>query len=239
MSHLLEVKDFHYYYGRIHAVKGIDFFVDRGEVVTLIGANGAGKSTTVNAIAGLLNSNGIKGDIIFDEDNIAKKSGHEICNKGIMTVIEGRRVFPQLTVYENLLMGAYSTDIKDLDKIFDEIYNYFPILKERRKQKAGSLSGGEQQMLVIARALMKRPKMILMDEPSLGLAPIIVSEIFKIIKKINKEKNITILLVEQNSRKALSISDRGYVLQNGVIKLEGTGSQLLETEEVKKYYLGK
>ena len=239
MEHLLELKDFHYYYGHIHAVKGINLYVDEGEIVTIIGANGAGKSTTLNTIAGLTSSAGIKGDILFEGKSITKLSGHKVLEKGIMTVIEGRHVFSQLSVHENLLMGAYRIkDPKRVEKNIEEIYDFFPKLRERSRQMGGTLSGGEQQMLAIGRALVNEPKLILMDEPSLGLAPIIVDEIFDKIVEINKKNNTTILLVEQNSKLALKVSDRGYVLQNGEIVLSGESSQLLNDEKVKKAYLG-
>lgn len=239
MNHLLELKDFHYYYGHIHAVKGIDLYVDEGEIVTIIGANGAGKSTTLNTIAGLTNSAGIKGEIMFEGKSITRLSGHKVLEKGIMTVIEGRHVFSQLSVYENLLMGAYRIkDPKHVEKNIEEIYEFFPKLRERSHQMGGTLSGGEQQMLAIGRALVNEPKLILMDEPSLGLAPIIVDEIFDKIVEINKEKNTTILLVEQNSKMALKVSNRGYVLQNGEVVLSGMSDQLLNDEKVKHAYLG-
>ncbi len=239
MEHLLELKDFHYYYGHIHAVKGINLYVDEGEIVTIIGANGAGKSTTLNTIAGLTGSAGIKGDILFEGKSITKLSGHKVLEKGIMTVIEGRHVFSQLSVHENLLMGAYRIkDPKRVERNIEEIYDFFPKLRERSRQMGGTLSGGEQQMLAIGRALVNEPKLILMDEPSLGLAPIIVDEIFDKIVEINKKNNTTILLVEQNSKLALKVSDRGYVLQNGEIVLSGESNQLLNDEKVKKAYLG-
>ncbi len=239
MKHLLELKDFHYYYGHIHAVKGIDLHVDEGEIVTIIGANGAGKSTTLNTIAGLTNNSGIKGKIYFEENDITGFSGHKVLDKGIMTVIEGRHIFSQLSVYENLVMGAYKIKNKDqVEKNIEEIYDFFPKLRERKHQMGGTLSGGEQQMLAIGRALVNEPKLILMDEPSLGLAPIIVDEIFDKIVEINKKNKTTILLVEQNSKLALKVSDRGYVLQNGEIVLDGESNELLNDERVKRAYLG-
>jgi len=239
MSHLLEIKDLHYYYGQIHAVKGINLHVDKGEIVTLIGANGAGKSTTLNTIAGLTKVSGAKGEILLNNENILGKKGNKICKKGIMTVLEGRHVFPQLTVYENLMMGAYQRKDKDqIIKDLEEVYRLFPRLLERKNQMGGSLSGGEQQMLAIGRALINKPDIILFDEPSLGLAPIIVEDIFKTITKINKEEGITILLVEQNSKLALSVSDRAYVLQNGEVVIEGKSSELLHDKRIHDAYLG-
>lgn len=238
MDHLLEIKNFHYYYGQIHAVKGIDLYVDKGEIVTIIGSNGAGKSTTLNTIAGLTKSSGVKGSIVYNGVEIAKKSGSKICKMGIMAVVEGRHVFPQLTVEENLYMGAYTRkNKKEIKNDIEEIYTMFPRLSERRKQLGGTLSGGEQQMLAIARALLNKPDIMLLDEPSLGLAPIIVEQIFDIIKNINK-MGTTILLVEQNSRLALKTASRGYVLQNGEIALSGTTEELMNDERVKHAYLG-
>ena len=239
MDHMLELCDFHYYYGGIHAVKGVNLYVDQGEIVTLIGANGAGKSTTLNTIAGLTGSLGVRGKILFKGENIAGKRGHTICNKGIMAVVEGRHVFPQMSVYENLKMGGFRRHgAEEIRKDIEAIYELFPRLKERENQMAGTLSGGEQQMLAIGRALVNKPELILLDEPSLGLAPIIVEDIFKTIKQINEENNTTILLVEQNSRLALKTASRGYVLQNGEIFLSGTSEELRSDERVKHAYLG-
>lgn len=239
MANLLELRDFHYYYGNIHAVKGIDLYVDEGEIVTIIGANGAGKSTTLKSISGLTEARGVHGEIIFNGENIAGMGGHKIAAKGIMQVLEGRHVFSQLSVYENLIMGAFLR--KDTKNIKDDIelqYKRFPRLKERENQMAGTLSGGEQQMLAIARAMINRPKVLLMDEPSLGLAPIVVRDIFESIKQINKEEGTTILLVEQNSKIALNTADRGYVLQTGEMVMNGRCEDLLNDEGVKAAYLG-
>lgn len=239
MEHILELRDFHYYYGQIHAVKGIDLYVDKGEIVTLIGSNGAGKSTTINSIAGLTNSMGVRGKILYNGKNIAGKKGHVICNMGIMTVVEGRHVFSQLSVYDNLLMGAFRR--KDKKKVLSDIegvLDFFPRLRERKEQMGGTLSGGEQQMLAIGRALVNNPDLILMDEPSLGLAPIVVEDIFKKIKEINQVNGTTILLVEQNSKIALHVANRGYVLQNGEIVLSGECKKLINDPGVQKAYLG-
>lgn len=239
MSHLLELKDVHYYYGEIHAVKGIDLYVDQGEIVTLIGSNGAGKSTTLNTIAGLTKGTGVRGQILYNGKNIAGKRGHNICKMGIMAVVEGRHVFPQMSVYENLMMGAYRrNDVKEIQKDIETVYDFFPRLRERKDQMAGTLSGGEQQMLAIGRALVNKPDLILLDEPSLGLAPIIVEDIFKKIKEINQVNKTTILLVEQNSKIALHTASRGYVLQNGEIALSGTCQELLNDVRVQHAYLG-
>lgn len=239
MSHMLEVNDLHYYYGQIHAVKGISMFIDEGEIVTLIGANGAGKSTTLNTIAGLTRAAGVRGKIVYKGTNIAGKRGHNICKMGIMAVVEGRHVFPQLSVYENLKMGAYRrNDNKEVLKDIDAVYDFFPRLRERKDQMGGTLSGGEQQMLAIGRALVNKPNLILLDEPSLGLAPIIVEDIFKKIKEINQENKTTILLVEQNSNIALHTAQRGYVLQNGVIVIDGSCEDLLNNPKVQHAYLG-
>jgi len=239
MSHLLELENFQYYYGGIHAVKGIDLYVDKGEIVTLIGANGAGKSTTLNSIAGLTGAMGVRGKILFKGENIAGKKGHVICRKGIMAVVEGRHVFAQLSVYDNLKMGAYlRRDGAEVEKDIEAVYELFPRLKERKNQMGGTLSGGEQQMLAIGRALVNKPELILLDEPSLGLAPIIVEDIFRTIRRINEENKTTILLVEQNSRLALKTASRGYVLQNGQIAISGTCEELRNDERVKHAYLG-
>ena len=239
MDHLLEVRGLNYYYGGIHAVKGIDLYVDKGEIVTLIGANGAGKSTTLNTIAGLTSPLGVRGQILLNGENIAGKRGNSICKKGIMAVVEGRHVFAQMSVYENLKMGAYRRrDNAEIQKDIKAVYELFPRLEERKNQMGGTLSGGEQQMLAIGRALVNKPEIILLDEPSLGLAPIIVEDIFKTIKRINRENGTTILLVEQNSRIALNTASRGYVLQNGEIALSGTREELLSDPRVQQAYLG-
>lgn len=238
MAALLELKNFEYYYGNIHAVKGINLYVEEGEMVTLIGANGAGKTTTMQTISGLTKPSGIRGEIWFDGKKINGKKGSKITAMGLSHVLEGRHVFAQLTVEENLMMGAYlrkdSAGIKaDLEKVYD----LFPRLLERKWQLAGTLSGGEQQMVAIGRALMANPKMILLDEPSLGLAPIVVKEIFKSIVEINR-RGTTILFVEQNSKIALATANRGYVMQTGEIVLTDTCENLANNEEVKKAYLG-
>ncbi len=239
MAHMLELQDMHYYYGGIHAVKGINMHIDKGEIVTLIGANGAGKSTTLNTIAGLTSPLGVRGKIIFNGKDITNKRGHAICKMGIMAVVEGRHVFAQMSVYENLKMGAYRrNDTAEIQKDIQTVYEIFPRLKERENQMAGTLSGGEQQMLAIGRALVNKPDIILLDEPSLGLAPIIVEDIFRTIKEINERQGTTILLVEQNSNIALKTASRGYVLQNGEIALSGTCEELRNDERIKRAYLG-
>ena len=234
MQEILNVNNIAVFYGSIRAIKGISFTVNAGEVVTLIGANGAGKTTTLNTIAGLLHPK--SGSVSFMGENLASVSPHSIVSRGLALVPEGRRIFLQMTVEENLEMGAYinkTLDPKDLEMVF----NYFPRLKERRKQVAGTLSGGEQQMLAMSRALMSHPKLMMLDEPSMGLAPIIVDQVFGIIKELHKS-GTTILLVEQNARKALQIADRAYVLETGSITLEGTGPELAKSDEVRKAYLG-
>jgi branched-chain amino acid transport system ATP-binding protein len=235
MSNILEVKDLHVSYGGIKAVKDISFEVPRGEVVTLIGANGAGKSSTLRSIVGLVKPE--SGSIQFEGAELAGLPTDQIVSKGITLVPEGRRVFPDLTVLENLKIGAYMR--KDsLEEDLKWVHDLFPRLKERSWQLAGTLSGGEQQMLAIGRALMSKPELIMMDEPSLGLAPIIVQGVFDIIREINKQ-GVTILLVEQNANMALKAANKGYVMETGRITLTGTGAELLENEEVKAAYLGK
>ena len=235
MSNILEVKDLNVSYGGIKAVKDISFSVPKGEVVTLIGANGAGKSSTLRSIVGLVKPE--SGSILLKGEELAGVSTEQIVTKGITLVPEGRRVFPDMTVAENLKIGAYMR--KDsLDEDLNWVYDLFPRLKERSWQLAGTLSGGEQQMLAIGRALMSRPEIIMMDEPSLGLAPIIVKGVFDIIREINKQ-GVTILLVEQNANMALKAANLGYVMETGRITLSGTGAELLENEAVKAAYLGK
>lgn len=233
---LLEVNDIHTYYGNIHALKGISLTVEEGEIVTLIGANGAGKTTTLRTISGLLKPR--QGNVTLRGEDLAKYPAHELVYKGIAMVPEGRGIFAKLTVQENLDLGAYHRrDQNGIQKDLDIAFSLFPRLKERRKQVAGTLSGGEQQMLATARALMARPRLLLMDEPSMGLAPILVESIFDTIQQINKE-GTTILLVEQNAHMALSIAHRGYVLQTGQIVLTDTAANLQKNEMVQKAYLG-
>lgn len=233
---LLEVKGLEVYYGVIQALKGIDFTVNEGEIVTLIGANGAGKTTTMQSVIGLIPPKA--GTVIYDGKEITHMPCHKIVSLGMSQVPEGRRVFQELSVYENLLMGAYTKkDKKTIKTDIEKIYERFPRLGERKNQIAGTLSGGEQQMLAMGRALMSHPKLLMLDEPSMGLSPLLVDEVFKIIKDLNSE-GTTILLVEQNAGKSLAISDRAYVLENGKIALSGTGEELLSSEEVKKAYLG-
>lgn len=235
MSNILEIKDLVVSYGGIEAVKGISMEVPEGQIITLIGANGAGKSTTLKSISGIVKPK--SASILFNGEEICGKTPDYIVSKGITLVPEGRRVFSNLTVAENLKIGAYLR--KDNIKAdMDYVYSLFPRLKEREWQLSGTLSGGEQQMLAVGRALMSRPKVIMMDEPSLGLAPLIVKDIFEIIKTINKE-GITVLLIEQNANMALKVADKGYVMETGVIKMEGTGADLLANEEIKEAYLGK
>lgn len=235
MSTLLSVNDINVYYGAIHAIKGISFEVGEGEIVTLIGANGAGKTTTLNTVAGLLHPK--TGSVEFDGENLGTTPGHKIVSKGLALVPEGRRVFLQMSVEENLEMGAFTQANSTIEPGLEKVYELFPRLKERRRQIAGTLSGGEQQMLAMGRALMSRPKLMMLDEPSMGLAPILVEQIFDIIKSMHKA-GTTILLVEQNAQMALSVADRGYVLETGKIVATGTGKELLNNEAVKKAYLG-
>lgn len=233
---LLEVKDLTVYYGMICALKGISFEVNQGEIVTLIGANGAGKTTTMQSVMGLIPSR--SGSVVYDGHDITKTPAHSIVHLGMTQVPEGRRVFQELTVYENLLMGAYiEKDSKKVKAAIEEIYDRFPRLGERKNQIAGTLSGGEQQMLAMGRALMSKPKLLMLDEPSMGLSPLLVDQVFAIIQEIHKS-GTTILLVEQNANKSLAISDRAYVLETGNIVLTGTGKELLASEEIKKAYLG-
>ncbi len=233
---LLEVKDLTVYYGMICALKGISFEVNQGEIVTLIGANGAGKTTTMQSVMGLIPSR--SGSVVYDGHDITKTPAHSIVHLGMTQVPEGRRVFQELTVYENLLMGAYiEKDSKKVKAAIEEIYDRFPRLGERKNQIAGTLSGGEQQMLAMGRALMSKPKLLMLDEPSMGLSPLLVDQVFSIIQEIHKS-GTTILLVEQNANKSLAISDRAYVLETGNIVLTGTGKELLASEEIKKAYLG-
>jgi branched-chain amino acid transport system ATP-binding protein len=233
---LLVLEDLHVYYGAIWAIKGINLTVNEGEIVSLIGANGAGKSTTLRAISGIVR--GSSGRILFQGEDITRIPAHEIVKLGIAQVPEGRRVFANLTVLENLELGAFiRKDKKEIKKDLDYVFTRFPRLWERKNQVAGTLSGGEQQMLAIGRALMTRPRLLLLDEPSMGLAPLLVKEIFAIIREINGD-GTTILLVEQNARMALQIADRAYVLETGRIVLEGQARELAECDEVKKAYLG-
>ena len=235
MATILKVDDINVYYGSIHAIKGISFQVEEGEVVTLIGANGAGKSTTLNTISGLLRSK--TGSITFLDHDLGRTPPHKIVSQGLALVPEGRRIFLQMSVQENLEMGAFTQKGGDIKADLEKVYALFPRLKERLKQTAGTLSGGEQQMLAMGRALMSHPKLLMLDEPSMGLAPILVEQIFEIIENLHKA-GTTILLVEQNAQAALSVADRGYVLETGKIVTTGTGTQLLESPEIKKAYLG-
>ena len=231
---MLKVENLKVSYGMIEAVKGIDFYLNDGEIVSLIGSNGAGKTTIMHTISGLIKPK--EGKIFYDDIDLLKIPAEEIVKKGIAQVPEGRRVFGNQSVKENLILGAYLRK-DDLNKDYERVYELFPILKDREKQMAGTLSGGEQQMLAIARALMTKPKILLLDEPSMGLSPLLVKEIFKIIKEINNN-GTSILLVEQNANMSLSISDRAYVLETGKIVLSGSGQELLNNDEVRKAYLG-
>ena len=234
MTTILKVQDINVYYGAIHAIKGVSFEVGEGEIVTLIGANGAGKTTTLQTISGLLRS--MTGSIEFLGQNISRVPAHKIVEMGLAQVPEGRRIFLQMTVQENLDMGAFTAP-GGAAEAMERVYAQFPRLKERRKQIAGTLSGGEQQMLAMGRALMSAPKLMMLDEPSMGLAPILVEQIFGIIETLHKS-GTTILLVEQNAQMALSVASRAYVMETGIITLSGTGKELAESEDVKKAYLG-
>ncbi len=234
---LLELKDVRTFYGNIQALKGVSISVEEGEIVTLIGANGAGKTTTLMSICSITPIR--SGEIFLDGHDISRMSPHKIVQMGVSQVPEGRRIFPQLTVSENLDMGAFlRTNKESIKQDMEEVLTIFPRLAERRNQLGGTLSGGEQQMLAISRALMASPRLLLLDEPSLGLAPLIVQSIFEVIQKINKERKTTILLVEQNANMALKIANKGYVMQNGLIKITDTATNLLENQEVRKAYLG-
>jgi len=234
---LLEVKDLEVYYGVIRALKGINFKVEKGEIVTLIGANGAGKTTTMQSIIGLIPIR--SGSVVYNGTDITKTPCHKLVKLGMSQVPEGRRIFQELTVYENLMMGAYSVKNNSTFKDdIEDVYKRFPRLKERKNQIASTLSGGEQQMLAMGRALMSHPDILLLDEPSMGLSPLLVTEIFDIIKEINKQ-GTTVLLVEQNAKKALSIADRAYVLETVSIVLEGDAKELMDNDDIKKAYLGE
>ena len=234
MSSVLQVENINVYYGSIHAVKDVSFHVEQGEVVTLIGANGAGKSTTLNTVAWLLRSR--TGSVRFMDEELRYVPSHKLVGRGMALVPEGRRIFQHMTVQENLDMGGYCRS-GDLNADIESVYERFPRLKERRKQVAGTLSGGEQQMLAMGRALMSHPKLLMLDEPSMGLAPLLVEQIFDIIRQLHAD-GTTILLVEQNAQAALAVADRGYVLETGRIVTEGTGAALLESDAIKKAYLG-
>lgn len=234
---MLEVKNLQVYYGVIQAIKDVSFTVNEGEVIALIGANGAGKTTILHTITGLISAK--NGEVLYEGVDLQKIPAHKIVSMGIAHVPEGRHVFAQLSVYENLLMGAFTRkDKKEMEESLENVYKRFPRLKERKNQLAGTLSGGEQQMLAMGRALMSKPKIILMDEPSMGLSPILVGEIFDIIKSISAS-GTTVLLVEQNAKKALSIADRAYVLETGKIVLTDDAKKLMDNEQVKKAYLGE
>ncbi len=238
MTALLQIEDLHTYYGHVHALRGISLEVNEGEIVTLIGGNGAGKSTTLRTISGLVRPR--QGQVVFEGEVVNDIPAHEIVNKGVSQAPEGRRIFSTLTVQENLNMGAYSlgSDKETIEANRQRVFELFPRLEERKGQIAGTLSGGEQQMLAIGRALMAKPKLLMLDEPSLGLAPLLVKAIFDTIRDINKH-GVTILLVEQNARAALKLATRGYVIETGRIALAGTAPELLEDERVRKAYLGE
>ena len=232
---LLKIDNIHVYYGAIHAIKGVSFEVNEGEIVTLIGANGAGKSTTLNTVAGLIKPR--SGNVLFEDKSLLKVHTSKVVSHGMALCPEGRRIFQQMTVRENLEMGGYTRPDKESPDSIEEMFMRVPRLKEREKQIAGTLSGGEQQMLAMARALMSKPKLLMLDEPSMGLAPILVEQIFEIIKELH-EAGVTILLVEQNAQMALSIADRAYVLETGKISMSGNADELLHNDAVQKAYLG-
>ena len=235
MAQILKVDNINVYYGAIHAIKGVSFEVNEGEIVTLIGANGAGKSTTLQTVSGLLRSR--TGEIEFCGERIDRLPSHRIVERGLAQVPEGRRIFLQMSVRENLEMGAYTQSASGVEADLEKVYAQFPRLKERGRQIAGTLSGGEQQMLAIGRALMSRPKLLMLDEPSMGLAPILVEQIFDIIQRLHRGRT-TILLVEQNAQMALSVADRAYVMETGAITLSGTGAELAASDAVRRAYLG-
>ncbi|MFQ5764185.1 MAG: ABC transporter ATP-binding protein [Rhodospirillales bacterium] len=232
---MLSVSGLHSHYGRIEALKGVDLVVNLGEIVTLIGANGAGKSTLLMTICG--NPRASNGRIVFDGRDITRFSTYQVIGLGIAQAPEGRRIFPRMTLLENLMMGATPADAAYFEEDLERVFALFPILKQRQHQRGGTLSGGEQQMLAIARALMSRPRLLLLDEPSLGLAPMLVKQIFEVIKEINAQQSVTVLLVEQNAYHALRVAHRGYVMANGRIVMSGTGSELLANPEVRAAYL--
>jgi branched-chain amino acid transport system ATP-binding protein len=233
---LLRLDDVHTYYGQIHALQGVSIDVNRGEIVTLIGANGAGKTTTLKTISGLLHPR--KGTVVFDGRNVSKTAAHELVESGIGHAPEGRRIFSRLTVLENLQMGGFTRKPGEIAEDVEKVMTLFPRLRERTHQQGGTLSGGEQQMLAIGRAMMSRPRVLLLDEPSLGLAPILIQQVFETIAEINQQ-GTTVLLVEQNALQALNVAHRGYVLQTGRVVLSGTGAELRENETVRKAYLGE
>ncbi len=232
---MLKVSDLHTFYGHIEALRGVDLEVNQGEIVALIGANGAGKSTLLMTICG--NPRAADGSIVFDGEEISRLRTHEIVQRGIAQAPEGRRIFPFMTVLENLQMGAATTDPGYFERDLERVFTLYPILKERRDQRGGTLSGGEQQMLAIGRALMGRPRLLLLDEPSLGLAPMLVKQIFAVIKEINEHQDVTVFLVEQNAYHALRLAHRGYVMANGEVVMSGSGRELLANEEIRAAYL--
>ena len=235
MAAMLDISGVHTFYGRIEALRGVDMSVDTGEIVTLIGANGAGKTTLLMTLCG--SPRAARGAITFEGTDITRMPTHEIVSLGIAQSPEGRRIFARMTVYENLLIGATLGDPENFDTDLEQVYDLFPILKARQNQRGGTLSGGEQQMLAIGRSMMSRPRLLLLDEPSLGLAPLVVKQIFKVIAEINKSSNVTILLVEQNAFHALRLAHRGYVMVNGKITMTGSGAELLADQEVRAAYL--
>ncbi|MDE4322621.1 ABC transporter ATP-binding protein [Phaeobacter gallaeciensis] len=234
---LLEIKNLESFYGPIMAIRGVSLKVDKGQIVTVLGANGAGKSTLLKTISGIMDPE--KGEVLFDGKPIQGQEPHKIVSQGIVHVPEGREVFPLLTVNENLSLGAYTrSDRAEIEKDREMVFDYFPILAERRDQEAGTLSGGQQQMLAIGRGLMLRPKIMLLDEPSLGLSPLLVQEIFAILRRLNAEEHVTMMLVEQNARIALELADVGYVMEIGRIVMDGTADRLMQSEDIQAFYLG-